>query len=136
MEFEPSGEEGIEQVRALLGLRELVTNVNVENVGQIANLPLRAVVETNALFTHDEVRPLAAGALPQGLQPLIAHHVANQELIVEAALSRNKDLAFQALCADPASALPIDEAWSMFNEMLVPSREWLPGWEVERKATQ
>jgi alpha-galactosidase len=59
---------------------------------------------------------------------LIHRHVCNQELIVEAALTRNKDLAFQAVYGDPASGLPVDEAWEMFNAMLQASREFLPGW--------
>ncbi|MCK7487613.1 MAG: hypothetical protein MZU97_20430 [Bacillus subtilis] len=46
----PSGEDGIAQIRALLGLENLVTNVNLPNVGQIANLAKGHVVETNALF--------------------------------------------------------------------------------------
>jgi len=126
-----SGEEGVAMIRALLGLGDIVTNVNIENAGQIANLPLGAVVETNARFSRDQVRPLAAGSLPPGLQPLIYRHVCNQELIVEAALARNKDLAFQAVYNDPASGLPLDEAWEMFNAMLRASQEFLPGWDMD-----
>jgi alpha-galactosidase len=125
-----SGEEGVAQIKALLGLGDVITNVNAENRGQIANLPLRAVVETNARLSRDEVRPLAAGALPPGLQPLVARHVSNQELIVEAALTRDKDLAFQAVFSDPANRLAIDECWEMFNRMLQASRAFLPGWTI------
>jgi alpha-galactosidase len=129
--LEASGEEGVAQIKALLGLGDLVTNVNMENVGQVANLPLRAVVETNARFTRDQVRPIAAGALPPGLQPLIARHVSNQEMIMQAALARDKELAFQAVFNDPTNRLPIDESWQMFNAMLRASREFLPGWEID-----
>ena len=126
-----SGEEGVAQMKALLGLGEIVTNVNVENQGQVANLPLHAVVETNARFSRDEVRPLNAGALPTGLQPLIARHVSNQEMIVEAALTRDKELAFQAVYNDPTNRLPLDETWTMFDQMLQASRAFLPGWAIE-----
>jgi alpha-galactosidase len=126
-----SGEEGVMQIKALLGLGDIVTNVNVENRGQVANLPLHAVVETNARFSRDEVRPLSAGALPPGLQSLIARHVSNQEMIVEAALTRDADLAFQAVFNDPTNRLPIDAAWEMFNRMLQASREFLPGWSIQ-----
>ncbi len=128
--LETSGEEGIAQMRALLDLGDRVTNVNVENTGQIAHLPLRAVVETNAHFSRDQVRPLGAGALPLSLQSLIARHVTNQELIVEAALTYDKGLAFQAIYNDPTNRLPLDETWVMFNEMLRASREFLPGWKI------
>ncbi len=126
-----SGEEGVAMIQALLGLGDIVTNVNVENAGQIANLPLGVVVETNAHFSRDQVRPLTAGSLPPGLQPLIHRHVCNQELIVEAALTRDKNLAFQAVYNDPASGLPLDEAWEMFSAMLQASQEFLPGWDMD-----
>ncbi len=116
--LESSGEEGVRMIKALLGLGDLVTNVNVENTGQISNMPLHAVVETNAHFSRDTVRPLAAGALPPGIAPLINQHSANQELIVEAALSENNELAFQAFFNDPGNALPLDDSWELFNKML------------------
>jgi alpha-galactosidase len=118
-------------IKTLLGLGDLVANVNLENRGQISNLPFKCVVETNAHFSRDQIRPLSAGALPAGLVPLIAQHIANQELIVEAALSRDKRLAFQAVFNDPSSHLPIDAAWEMFNHLLQASRNDLPGWNLE-----
>ena len=128
-----TGEEGVAQIKALLGLGDLITNVNIENQGQVATLcvPLHAVVETNAHFSRDAVRPIAAGALPTGVQSLIARHVTNQELIIEAALTCDKDLAFQAVFNDPTNRLPLDEAWAMFNRLLGASREYLPGWNID-----
>jgi alpha-galactosidase/6-phospho-beta-glucosidase family protein len=128
--LQSTGEEGVPQIKALLGLGELVTNVNVENQGQVASLPLHAVVETNAYFSRDEVRPITAGALPAGVQTLISRHVANQEAIIEAALTRDTDLAFQAVFNDPTNRLPLDEAWVMFNQLLRASRAYLPGWNI------
>lgn len=62
MVINTTGEEGVQQMRSLLGLRDLVTNVNIPNYGQIPNLPLGAVVETNAHFCADSVRPVLQGA--------------------------------------------------------------------------
>jgi len=124
--LEPSGEEGIGMIKALLGFGDLVTNVNLENVEQVSNLPLHTVVETNAHFSHDSLRPLSAGALPAGIAPLINQHCAGQELIVEAALTGNTDLAFQAFFNDPTNNLPIDTAWELFSKMLELNREYLP----------
>ncbi|MBN2086046.1 MAG: hypothetical protein JW748_12575 [Anaerolineales bacterium] len=125
-----SGEEGVEQIKALAGSGELHSNVNLPNRGQIANLPLGAVVETNAHFGRDEVRPLAAGSLPPGLAPLVARHVANQELIIDAALSNDPELAFQAMFMDPANILDVDETWKMFRRLAVLNRVYLPGWKL------
>jgi len=126
----PSGEEGVGMVKALLGLDDLVTNVNVENVGQISNMPLHAVVETNARFSRDSLRPLTADALPAGLASLINQHSADQELIIEAALTENPALAFQAFFNDPTNHLPIDKTWELFNRMLQVNREYLPSMAV------
>jgi galacturan 1,4-alpha-galacturonidase len=119
-----SGEEGTNMIKALLGLSDLVTNVNVENSGQIINVPLHAVVETNAHFSQAGVRPLQAGALPAGIAPRINQHIANQELIIEAALTRNMDLAFQAFFNDPTQPLPLDLARDFFDRLLQLNRQY------------
>ena len=124
--LESSGEEGVGIIKALIGLDDLVTNVNMENIGQISNMPLHAVVETNAHFSRDSLRPLAAGELPAGIAPLVNQHSANQELIIEAALTENTDLAFQAFFNDPSNHLPLDDAWELFSKMLQLNREYLP----------
>jgi alpha-galactosidase len=118
-------------LKALLGLGDLMTNVNMENRGQVANLPDRCVVETNALFSRDQVCPLSAGSLPAGLAALIQRHICNQEMIIEAALHQDKNLAFQAVFSDPSVHLPIDTSWDMFNELLHAGQEFLPGWVLD-----
>ena len=42
--LEKTGEEGVLLMKALLGLGDLVTNVNIPNQGQIGNLPVGAAV--------------------------------------------------------------------------------------------
>ncbi len=128
IELKASGEESISIFKALVGLGDTITNVNLENHGQTANLPLNSVVETNAHFSRDCVRPLAAGRLPASLAALISQHITNQELIIEAALTKDKELAFQAVFNDPSSTLPVDAAWEMFNRIFQAGRDFLPGW--------
>jgi alpha-galactosidase/6-phospho-beta-glucosidase family protein len=119
-----SGEEAIRQIRALVGLEDFITNINTQNSGQISNLPLNAVVETDALFSRNRVTPLTAGPLPAGVLGLVSRHIANQEMIIEAALRRDQDLAFQAVFNDPTTRLPIDQAWAMFNKIGLPEGFW------------
>ena len=118
LQIQSSGEEGVKQIRALLGLGDLITNVNFKNQGQISNLPLDVVVETNACIQKDEVRPIAAGSIPLALEPLISRHSINQELIIESALTGKKDPAFQAVYLDPTNTMTIDKTWLMFNELV------------------
>jgi alpha-galactosidase len=115
--FRDSGEEMVHQLRALLGLGDFVTNVNFANQGQIVNLPSDVVVETNALFSRDRVQPLAAGRLPDGVQNLVSRHITNQEMMITAALTEDRDLAFQAIFNDPTHHLPLDQVWQMFEEL-------------------
>lgn len=56
--LQSSGEEGVVQILALLGLADLDTNVNVPNQGQINWLPDGAVVESYAQFRRDSLTPL------------------------------------------------------------------------------
>lgn len=125
-----SDEEAVEQMRALVGLGDMFTNVNLENGGQIENLPYGAVVETNAYFSTDSVRPVVAGPLSDGVLNLVEPHVHNQEMIVEAALTGDVDLAFQAVFSDPLTRLPIDKAWEMFQAMVEATKDYLPRFDL------
>ena len=129
-EIKRSDEEGVAQILALLGMGDLRTNVNLPNVGQIEGLPRGAVVETNAYFTRDSVQPEFYGRLPAGIEALVARAVSNQEIIVEAALNRDKHLAFQAVLNDSLMSLSTDTAWKMFREMLKATQACLPGWKI------
>ena len=121
-----SGEEGVNQMAALAGLGSYVTNVNVPNKGQITNLPLGAVVETNAYFSGDSVRPLMAGEIPDAVNALVSRHVYNQEQIVKGALSGDYDAVFKAFISDPQMDLSIEDARKMYDEMLYATRKYLP----------
>lgn len=95
------GEEGVNQIRALLGLTELVTHVNIPNRGQIPNLPLGAVVETNAVFRAGSLRPVFAGEIPKSIYPLVARICGEQELLSEAIARWDLEGIFQAFAGDP-----------------------------------
>ncbi|WP_367387248.1 alpha-galacturonidase LplD [Bacillus vallismortis] len=113
-----SGEEGVNIIAALIGVGELVTNVNAPNQGQVSNLPLQAIVETNALITRNSVQPIFSGALPKGVEMLASRHVSNQEAVVEAGLTKNRTLAFQAFLNDPLVTSDRSDAEPLFDDML------------------
>ena len=125
-EIKASREEGVRQMMALCGMGDLRTNVNLPNTGQVEGLERDAVVETNAWFAHDSVSPEFAGRLPLPVETHVARAVANQETIVEAALTGDKHLAFQAFLNDPLMTLETDKAWRLFREMLKATAESLP----------
>lgn len=128
-----TGEEGVLQMRALLGLDTLVTNVNIPNIGQIPNLPLGAVVETNAVFSADSVRPVQTGELPMNIYPLISRIVSSQELVVEAVCNRDLDAAFVPFLNDPLVTIGPEDARRLFDEMVANTSKYLGMYNKERK---
>ena len=120
-----TGEEGVIQMRALLGLGDLVTNVNIPNVGQIPNLPLGAVVETNAEFTRDRVSPVMSGAIPAAVNQLVSRISFEQSLILEAVEKRDLEIAFAAFAADPLVTCSLEDARALFDEMVENTKHYL-----------
>ncbi len=126
VELKETGEDGVNQIRALLGLEDMITNVNLPNMGQIPNLPLGAVVETNATFRDNSVTPVMAGPLPTDIYALIARIVGEQELIVEAGVTRNLEIAYRAFINDPLVTCNKEDARVLFDKMIENTRKYLP----------
>jgi len=120
-----TGEEGVDQMRALLGLGDFVTNVNVPNIGQIPNLPMGAVVETNAVFSADKVTPVCAGEVPTPIYSLISRVVGVQELTSEGIAERNLEKIFLAFANDPLVTCGLNDARKLFDEMVENTKEYL-----------
>ena len=132
--MEPTGEEGILLIKALCGLGRVISNVNIPNTaGQISNLPVTALVETNALFERDGIYPVAAGEVPQKIKELIMPHVENHERILKAALTCNKDLVVEAFMHDPAvtgKGCSEEEIRRLVDDMIENTKKYLPaGWK-------
>lgn len=125
-----TGEDGVHQIRALLGLCDLVTNVNIPNVGQIPNLPLGAVVETNAIFRSDEVTPVFAGNIPTEIHSLVSRICAEQEAVFDGIKRRDIEAIFEAFASDPLVTCSLSDARKMFNEMVENTKEYLKDYNL------
>lgn len=131
--LKPSGEEGHLLIKALLGLGDLISNVNLPNNGQIENLPMGAIVETNALFRRGEIHPVHSGRIPDNILPLVARHVYNQRNILRAALDTDFALALSTFINDPLleGVSPADGE-HLLREMLHNTARYLPsGWALD-----
>lgn len=124
-DLKKSGEEGVAQIKALLGLSDLTTNVNLHNTGQIPNLPIGAIVETNALFSKDKVVPVQAGNVPDEILPLISRSATNQLLISKAGKARNLETAYLAFKNDILVNLSPSESKALFDEMIYATKAYL-----------
>jgi len=118
-------EEGVRMIRSLLGLEDFVTNVNFPNRGQIAGLPLGAVVETNAYFCADNIRPVLSGPLPPQVNQLVSKICNEQLTILDAVEKRDLELAFFAFCSDPLVTCSKEDARALFDEMVENTKEYL-----------
>lgn len=117
-----SGTDCVLQIKAILGLNNLITNVFLPNAGQVSCLPLGAIVQTNALFSQNSVKPVTAGALPDELTALALRQVANQETLVKAVFEKDLDVAFNAFLNDPLMTLDLASATDLYKELLAGSR--------------
>ena len=130
VELNPTGEEGILLIKALCGLERVVSNVNIPNTGmQIGNLPAEAVVETNAIFERDTIRPILAGNLPEHVKELIMPAVENHETILEAALTCNEELVVKAFMNDPqvkGRKCEEQDIRLLVKDMLSATKKYLP----------
>ncbi|MBD3343152.1 MAG: alpha-glucosidase [Candidatus Lokiarchaeota archaeon] len=82
-------------------------SVNIPNEGVFSNLPNDAIVECPAIVNKDGLNGIALGVYPVGLAALLRNQYSVQDLVVEAAIEKSKDLALQALLADPV----VDTYW-------------------------
>ena len=97
-----SGEEGIAILKALCGLKSFITNVNMPNTTlQIADFPKETVVETNAVFSKDSVKPEKSGRLPEDIHSLCLPHIKNQTQILEAAINHDRNAVCEAFEREP-----------------------------------
>ncbi len=131
IELTPSGEEGILLMKALCGLTRVISNVNIPNAAlQIPNLPSTAIVETNAVFSRDNISVIRAGALTEELHDLMLPHVMNHEDILKAALDCNYDLALRAFRRDPLVTCSAKDADILLRKMIKNTMKYLPEkWE-------
>ncbi len=125
--MEETGEEGILQIKALLGLGELLTNVNTPNVGQIPNIPLGVVVETNAHFSEAGVVLVMAGKVPDNVYGIMAQSVQNQIVVTEAGLKKDLGLAFTAFVNDPLVHISLGDSKKLFKDMIHNTSKYLEG---------
>ena len=124
---EISGEAANKIIRAITTNEKYIGIMNLPNNGQISNLPKDAVVETYGVIDALGANSISFGNLPAGVQSILEHHIRQQEMTVEAAMSGSRGLALQVLLNDPLSSrLTIPQASQLLDEMLEANKQFLP----------
>jgi len=102
---------------------------NRPNIGQIANVPFGATVETPVHVSSVGVNPIHVGALPESIAELLCREITVGQLCVDAAIEGSREKALQCLLLDPMIT-DINVAKQILDDYLTTYKEHLPQfWE-------
>lgn len=103
-------------------------HASVLNKGLITNLPQDACVEVKCLVDRSGVNPCYVGALPEQLAALNRTNINVQNLTIQAAKERKKDLVYMAAYLDPhtSAELSLDDIKSLCDDLFEAHNGWLP----------
>ncbi len=115
-------------LNALEGGEPFLFNGNVANQGYVTNLPYDACVEVPVWASRHGLQPLRVGALPPQCAVLTNLSAQIEEMAVEAALTGNRRLVYQAIANDPltAAVLSLREIQQMVDELFERNCDYLP----------
>ncbi len=131
--------EGVyEIISGITGDMNLYTEaVNIPNRGFITNLPEGAIVEVPGLLNADGVNGVGVGDLPPLVAELCRREAALVELVVQAGVEGDREIALQALAFDP-HVDDLEMARDILATYLKEYAEWLPQfsgqWRFRRAA--
>jgi len=102
---------------------------NLPNLGQIANLPPGATVETPIVVDGDGVHPVHVGEMPLQIAELLRRETTVAQLCVDAVVKGDRQKALQCLLLDPVIT-DIESAKQVLEAYLSEYKEYLPQfWE-------
>ncbi|MCB9148349.1 MAG: alpha-galactosidase [Caldilineaceae bacterium] len=115
-------------INAMEGGEPFEFNGNVPNKGLVDNLPQDACVEVPVWASRKGLQPVAVGALPPQCAVLTNLSAQIEEMAVEATLTGDRRLIYQAIANDPLSAavLSLAEIQKMVDELFALNEDYLP----------
>lgn len=101
---------------------------NIQNQGNITNLPDGCCVEVPCLVDGTGIHPCHVGELPPQCAAMNLTNINVQNLTIEAALTGRKEHLYHAAMLDPhtSAELSLDDIVAMCDEMIEANKEWLP----------
>ncbi|MEX0282900.1 MAG: alpha-glucosidase/alpha-galactosidase [Arenibacterium sp.] len=103
---------------------------NLQNRGQVPQLPMGAVVETPCLVDANGVQPSVVDDVPPQLIALMRSQINVQELVVRALVDENPEHVYHAAMMDPHTAAELDlrQIRSLVDDLLAAHGTWIPNW--------
>ncbi len=115
-------------INAIINNNTYCIHGNVLNKGLITNLPNGACVEVPCLVNSSGIKPCFVGDLPEQCAALNRTNINVQNLAIQAAKERKKELVYMAAYLDPhtSSELSLDDIKSLCDDMFNAHKAWLP----------
>lgn len=122
-----SDEEVVELMKALLGLiPPRVSNANVVNAGQMPDMPIGSVTETNCVFSCNSLKPVTAKRLPGEVNALVLRNAVNIENLCRGIRERDLRKIFEAFVNQPlCDGLTVPQAKALFGKMTSATEQYL-----------
>ena len=107
--------------------KPFIFNGNVINHNSIPNLPADACVEVPVVADRMGFKTTIAGPLPENLAILVNTTARIENLVIEAAMKKSKELVYQAVYMDPLSSAvcSLDEIKNMCDELFEINKDFL-----------
>ena len=107
--------------------KPFIFNGNVINNNSIPNLPSDACVEVPVVADRMGFKTTIAGPLPDNLAILVNTTARVENLAIEAAMKKSKDLVYQAVYMDPltSAVCSLDEIKNMCDELFEVNKDFL-----------
>lgn len=132
---QPSGEMVAAIIDSRLRDKRRHLPLNIANAGQVPDLADDVVVESIVTIDSDGARGRDADAVPTVLAEQLRRVAAEQELVVDAALTGDRETVFEAMLLDPlASRIDYDALGHLTDDLLAATRAWLPQFASGRGA--
>ncbi|MBO6302297.1 MAG: alpha-glucosidase/alpha-galactosidase [Ruminiclostridium sp.] len=127
IEVKHSDEECVELIKALAGvIPQRISNANVINVGQMPDMPIGSIVETNCVFSHNSLKPITSRRLPPDVNALVLRNAINIENTYYGIKNRDLRMIFEAFMNQPLCAgLSVSDGRELFRRMIAATSGYL-----------
>ena len=107
--------------------KPFVFNGNVINHGSIPNLPYDACVEVPVVADRMGFKTTIAGELPANVAIMVNNTARIENLVIEAAMKKDKNLVYQAVYNDPltSAVCSLEEIKNMCDEIFEINKDYL-----------
>ena len=128
IEHKRSNEFAAGIINAVMNNVPYVVHGNVLNDGLITNLPNGCCVEVKCLVDREGIHPTYVGDLPEQCAAINRTNINVQNLTIQAARERRKDLVYMAAYLDPhtGAELSMEDIKALCDDLFEAHKDWLP----------